>query len=70
MKLLCLFLGHDWGPQTPWSTYTIEVPWEGDFMVQDCRRKGCKAHRKVPGSETGPGKRYVLNKNYKGDNAY
>lgn len=65
MNLICLFIGHDWGPETPWSTYTIEVPFEGDFMVQDCKR--CKANRKVPGSETGPGKRYVKREIYQED---
>ena len=44
-RIICFFLGHNWGPKIPWSTYTIEVPFDGDFMVHTCKR--CKFSTEV-----------------------
>lgn len=57
MKIICMIFGHKWGPSIPWSTYTIEVPFEGNFLVHRCKR--CRVQRVVPGSRTGPGRYYV-----------
>lgn len=64
-QIICFFLGHKWGPSIPWSTFTIEVPFDGDYLVHRCKR--CRMQKTIHGSHTRPGMQYVASNQISAD---